>query len=73
MTPARPGSDHRQLDDIEEILVADTHRLFTLADALVRDGTAVTNCIDGCAKTALGVTSLKNFCQFVDPLFGNTF
>ena len=58
--------------EIGGLLIIDTGRLFTLADALSRDGPAVEDWLDRREVTAVGKVgdvSLKNFCQFVKPAF----
>ena len=53
-------------EELGEILV-DTAKMFFFADALSRDGEAMENWINDDVKALLGESSLKNFCQFVDP------
>ena len=55
-------------DDVKRCAILDTSRLFNLADALARDGDAVEDWLFKDGSGVLGVTSLKNFCQLVNPL-----
>ena len=61
------GSLGINASEINNLHIVDTQRLFTLADALSRDGDAVERWLDQRETTAVGEVSLKAFCQFVKP------
>ena len=54
-------------EELKEVLVIDTARLFYFADALARGAEATEVWVEGGSSEFLGETSLKDFCQFVNP------
>ena len=55
------------MEEVGDILVVDTARVFYFADALARDAEAVRVWSEGGQSDFLGETGLKDFCEFVEP------